>query len=278
MEFPKTLKAVKKADGNLWTIGDALIDECGRPSKNGSNDGSLEKIKAASQYLEAQGFTYKVKTLSNIRVVADIFGSSFRRPGIAWGAHRVAVTPEYLEAIIAGAPKGVKVSQPYIEGIRAAQMADAQAEREAAEEEARKERQKAEKAEAEAKAAAQKAEAAEKAEAEAKLEKAKKKTARAKAKEKEVEQAPKKKQGPPSKEEQSDLALRAKFLSNASRSIKLAQTSAKNIQDYIDRLSPTSVRALTDCALEAANAWTDAANVVRGVTKDHSGHLSVVGE
>jgi hypothetical protein len=42
-------------------------------------------------------------------------------PDIAWGVHRIAETPEYLAAIIAGAPKGTKITQAYIEGIRKAQ-------------------------------------------------------------------------------------------------------------------------------------------------------------
>jgi hypothetical protein len=124
-QFPLTLEAIKEADSNQWAIGDALIAECGPPSERGAKDGSLEDLRAAAQYLASQGFPYKVTTLSQLRVVASTFKSSLRRYGIAWGAHRVAGTPEYLQAIIAGAPKGTKITQPYIEGIRSAQAEDA---------------------------------------------------------------------------------------------------------------------------------------------------------
>jgi flagellar biosynthesis GTPase FlhF len=277
-KYPLTLAAIKTAEQNQWAIGDALIAECGPPSQQQVKDGSYVLLHDAAIYLLAEGFEYNIQTLAMFRNTAHLFRPSKRLANIAFGVHRVAATPEYLEAIITGAPKGTKITQLYVEGIRKAQADTERREREKAEEKARQEREKAEREEAEAKARVREAEAEEKEKAEAELKKAKEKTEKAKNKEAEVKTAPKKKSGFPAEKEVPELAVRAQFTADAIRSVKLARKAVKELKGYLDQLSPVSVRALTEVALEAANAWTEAAHIVRSETKEQRGHLSVVGE
>jgi flagellar biosynthesis GTPase FlhF len=277
--FPLTLAAIKTADRNQWAIGDALLAECGPPSKDGVRDGSYTKLKEAAEYLLGNGYEYAANTLAQFRDIADAFSPSNRRAAVAWGVHRVAGTPEFLEAVMAGAPDGKRVTQPYVEGIRQRIMDEQRREREKAAEKARIERERAEQEEAQARAKAREArEEEEKKAAKTKLAKAEAKTEKAKEKEQETKTAPKKKPGPPAKEDVPLLAIQAQFIADAAQSVKLARLSAKRIQESSDRLNVKGVAALTEAALEAANAWTEAARIVRSEIVNQSGHLSVVGE
>lgn len=286
MEFPLLLKAVEKADNHQWTdqwaIGDALIAECGPPSERGDNDGSFGRIAEASKYLVRKGHdAYTVGWLRQIRETAWNFRNATDRDiQIAWGAYRAAATPEYLKAIIAGAQKGTKITQDYIEGIRRVQAEHARQERE---EQNRKATAAREKAEAEEAAALKRVrdaeEAAEKEAAQAEAKKAARRTERAKEKEQETKVAPRKKAGAPKPEEVPQLVAEMTFMANASRSVVLARQAVKDLQSCLDQLSPKGAKALTSAAIEAANAWSDAAHAIRnGVGGQQDSHLSVVGE
>jgi len=150
MKFPLTLEAIKKGDQNQWAIGDALLAECGPPSTVGMKDGRSPLLQEAAEYLLGKGFESTASTLSWFRCTSYSFKSADRRSGVAWGAHRKAGTPEYLEAIIAGAPKGTNITQDYIEDIRQTQRKELQRKREEENRKAVEAREKAETVEAEA--------------------------------------------------------------------------------------------------------------------------------
>ena len=121
--------------------------------------------------------------------------------------------------------------------------------------------------------------AEEKEAAQAEAKKASRKAEKAAQKERETKVAPKKKPGPPTKEEVPQLVAEMSFLANASRSVVLARQSVKDLESCLEQLSPKSLRALRSSALEAANAWQDAATSLQ----EHFGGsahglLSVVGE
>lgn len=264
-KFPKTLAAIKTAEQDQWAIGDALLAECGPPMKAGAHN--PDTLQEAAQFLLQEGYQYAAPTLNTFRTTAHSFPLASRHRGIAFHAHRVAATPAYLEAILAGAPKG-KVTQAYIQKIRSTQLEKAKREREAAAREAEEARKKAEAEEAAARKKADRDE----------VKNAAEKTAQARAKEQEVRVAPKPKITPPEKEEVSQLEAEAQFLANAAKSVVQAKKASKDIQDVLDHLDGRSVRALTEAALEAANAWTEAAHIVRSEVQNKHGHLSVVGE
>lgn len=278
-KYPLTLTAVKTNDSSQWDIGAALITECGPPSEDTIRDGSHARLAEAAAYLLNEGYKYQVQTLANMRRTAFVFTKSDRFAGIAFNAHRAAGTPEFLKRVVAGAPKGQKITQDYVEGIRSQIIEEQRRERQEAEAEARKEREKAEAAEEKARLKAREAKDKEEQEAaEQKLARAKAKTAQAKTKEQETKTAPKKKVVPPAQDEVPILAIRAGFLADAAHSVVLARKSVKAIKDRMHELTPKAITAMTEAAMEAANAWTEAARIVRSELVNESGHLSVVGE
>jgi hypothetical protein len=276
--YPKTLVAVKAANLDQWAIGDALVEECGPPSKDGVNDGSYNKLKEAAEYLLTHNFEYHVKTLARLRQTAYNFRGSARNPFIAFYTHETAGTPEFLQSVIQGAPKGIRITQAYIEGIKQRLADEVRREREAAAEKAEKEREKAEREEAEARAKAEKASKHEKPKAEAEVAEAVAKTKAAKQEEKKVRNAPKKRSRLPEKDEVPILAIQSEFIADAAYSVKMARLNAKRIREMKDELTAKGITALTEAALEAANAWTEAARIVRSEMVNESGHLSIVGE
>ena len=63
------------------------------------SDGS-KRLQEAALRLDGCGYDQcSIGTLSELRLIVYSFGPSFRRP-VAWGVHRVARTPEFLDAVI----------------------------------------------------------------------------------------------------------------------------------------------------------------------------------
>jgi hypothetical protein len=280
-KFPLTLAAVKKGESSLWDIGDALIKECGPPSEHGRRNGSLNKLEAASGYLrENGGYDYSVTTLSYMRTTAFNFQIAERQSGLSFAVHRAARTPERLEAIIAGAAKGTKITADYVEKVLQAQALQEEMKREADAEAARKKREKAEAKEAEAKRkAAEAKDEAERVKAAKKAKEAEEKTKEARKEEKAVRTAPKPRIGPPpeSPEETTALLGNATFMANAARADRLADEARESIVPLLGVLSPAACAAMVEAALEAANSWRKLADLVKKEHESHE-HLYVVGE
>jgi hypothetical protein len=68
--------------------------------------------------LQENGCDYSIAELSKLRRVAYVFGQSTRRFDISWELYAEAGTPEILEAIIGGIPKGTSLTKSYIASIR----------------------------------------------------------------------------------------------------------------------------------------------------------------
>jgi hypothetical protein len=281
-KFPLTLAAIKKGESSLWDIGDALVKECGPPSENGRRNGGLNKLEAASEYLrENGGYDYSVITLSEMRIAAFNFQVSVRRSGLSFAVHRAARTPEKLQAIIAGAAKGTKITSTYIQKVLQAQALQEEMKREADAEAARKKREKAEEKEAEAKRkAAEAKDEAERVKAAKKAKEAEEKAREARKEEKAVRTAPKPRIGPPppeSPEETTALLGNATFMANAARAERLADEARESIVPLLGVLSPAACAAMVEAALEAANSWRKLADLVKKEHGSHE-HLYVVGE
>ena len=192
MKFPLTVKAAKKSDGDQWALGDALIAECGPPPENGVNDGSYALMLEAEKELWDAGLEYTPSGLANIRATAHAFkASSSRRAGISLHAHPAPGSPEYLDVIVAGAPKGTRITQHYIEAIRKTQRRENIREHERIAQEAEEARLKADQELVEAK----------KTDNQATIAKAARKAEEARIKEQENRRAPRPKVGPPKAEE-----------------------------------------------------------------------------
>jgi hypothetical protein len=64
------------------------------------------------------GCDYSLEELSKLRRVAYVFGRSTRRFDISWELYAETGTPEMLEAIIGGIPKGTPLTKSYIVSMR----------------------------------------------------------------------------------------------------------------------------------------------------------------
>jgi hypothetical protein len=112
----KLLTAAKKAEQNLWAIGDALLAECGPPPSKRNRYTLLREV--AEYLLSEGGYRYDLKTLSELHSVAYAFPPAQRRRDVSWKVHKAARTPEFLDAIIAGTPKETPITARYVEGLR----------------------------------------------------------------------------------------------------------------------------------------------------------------
>ena len=68
--------------------------------------------------MRENGYDCTLEDLSELRRVAYVFGQSTRRSEISWDLHAEAGTPEMLEAIMGGIPKGTPLTKSYIAFVR----------------------------------------------------------------------------------------------------------------------------------------------------------------
>jgi len=99
-EFPRTLAAVQKAEGDQWAIADAVLFEVGPPSEHGVRDNSRARFDECAQYLRERGFEYEPDTLREMRDTARAFPEAARAASCSYQAHRKARSPEMLAEAI----------------------------------------------------------------------------------------------------------------------------------------------------------------------------------
>jgi len=107
-KFPHVLAAAenreKHKSGDLWALGDALIQDIGTPAdRGGGGDGSYAKMKAAARDLKLAGFAdkeYALQSLVNYRTVAFAFPRNRRHPEVAFYNHKRAGSPDFLDWIV----------------------------------------------------------------------------------------------------------------------------------------------------------------------------------
>jgi hypothetical protein len=117
-DYKAILNTVQKRDKALWELGDALVADCGAPDPTSANYAGPGKLRAAWHCLQVNGYDYCIEELSKLRRVAYVFGRSARRFNISWELYAEAGTPEMLEAILGGIPKGTSLTKSYIASIR----------------------------------------------------------------------------------------------------------------------------------------------------------------
>jgi len=267
--YPLTLAAAKKNESSLWDIGDALVKEC--PS-----DGNRD-LKEVAEYLQTNGCEYTDNTLWRLRKAAASFPAKFRRRNLAFEVHSEAETPAMLDAVIKGAPKGTVISSRYVRKIVDQIRDQEERERREAYERAQAKREAAEAKEREKLAKAQQAKNKQERESyEAEHREAQKQTEAARKAERESKTAPKKDATAPKEEEVPLLLVQASFLADAREAARLARRSIKAMANSVEELTPKGVAALTVVALEAANAWTEAAQMVRKEMVEQRGHIAVL--
>lgn len=117
VEFPRTVAAARAKEASQWSLGDALIDEVGKPPEQGAGpDGSYALIERAREVLLKNGVEYAAETLRKIRNTAAAFRPSARRP-VSFHMHREAGTPAALDACIASLPAGEKLTVDFVQAF-----------------------------------------------------------------------------------------------------------------------------------------------------------------
>ena len=117
-DYKAILDTVQKRDKALWDLGDALVADCGAPDPTNASFAGPGKLRAAWRCLQSNGYDFSLAELSKLRRVAYVFGRSTRRFDISWELYAEAGTPEILEAIMGGIPKGTPLNKSYIASIR----------------------------------------------------------------------------------------------------------------------------------------------------------------
>ena len=117
-DYKAILSTAQKRDKARWDLGDALVAECGAPDPTSASYAGPGKLRAVWHYLQENECDYSLEELSELRRVAYVFGRSTRRFDISWELHAEAGTPEILETIIGGIPKGTPLTKSYVATIR----------------------------------------------------------------------------------------------------------------------------------------------------------------
>jgi hypothetical protein len=193
------------------------------------------------------------------RQVSFDFGKNFRRLHIAFGAHDLARSPERLDAIIAGAPDGQKITQDYVREIIAAKHREMVAAHEAEAEKRKEALEKAQKAEEAARKKEREAtDEAEKEKAAKASEKAAKKTAEAQKAARQVRTLPKKRDVVIEKDDdQSLLSISLDLHIGPLEAIKLAKETKEKLEKYAEQITENTRRALLEESIKAANTWRE---------------------
>lgn len=89
-EFQPILDAASEYEASKWVLGNAVLEICGPPGKPGVNNGSLERIKQAAEYLQNNGIDFTAKYLTEMRDISHLFPAAKRlgAAGISWSVFR----------------------------------------------------------------------------------------------------------------------------------------------------------------------------------------------
>jgi hypothetical protein len=132
LKHPRALAIAKRGESALWDMGDYLIEvagasRMGRPTSDRTN----ATVSEVSAELVEQGFEqYSLAYMTSLRNVANAFPKVSRCAGVSFFAHRIAGTPEVLQAVMAAAKaQGRAVSGPFVNLVMKGMDADQRAKR-----------------------------------------------------------------------------------------------------------------------------------------------------
>jgi hypothetical protein len=111
--YGSVLAIMREIDKTLWDIGDALLEEIGRPLR-GVNDQPHKKLEAVAAELIANGCDYSVHQLTRLRQLAHRFPKGRRHPSLFWAVHYEARSPEILDKILKHVPEGQPITVQYV--------------------------------------------------------------------------------------------------------------------------------------------------------------------
>jgi hypothetical protein len=115
--------ALQVGERYQWKVGDELLKLCGPPGEWGltekGNKGSYADLRDVYDKICDRDFNIPgITWLAQVREIAFKFPKAKRHQQFGFWLHVSAGTPEILAAILKGAPKGQRITQDYIRGIR----------------------------------------------------------------------------------------------------------------------------------------------------------------
>jgi hypothetical protein len=119
IKFPRRDAAVGKREGFEWALADAILAECSEPGEDGVRNGSQAKMEAMQKEIaKNHGVDLSVGRIRKLRKAASTFPPGRRRPAVSLEGHLEAGTPEALDALINGAPKGTALTCAVIRQLK----------------------------------------------------------------------------------------------------------------------------------------------------------------
>ena len=125
--FPNSVAAIKRFEANgranaglLWQIGDAILAECGAPSRNGVNNGSHRKLTKLAAVLAKSSMRRSVVWLRKLRDTAHAIPADRRLSGVDFWVHEAAGNADTLGAAEKQAKKrGVELTIRFVREFKA---------------------------------------------------------------------------------------------------------------------------------------------------------------
>lgn len=284
-KYPKTFAAAQQAEISAWAIGDALLEECGAPGDDHSNNDSFAKLKEAQAELEANGIDYIENTLRRYRDTSHHFPHARRRASVSHAVHMECGSPEMLDALLEGWPHNKSMSRNECRQILAeirrrrdeANEAEYNARRSVVEKKVEIATKRVEKAKEAVRTTntldeRRKAEEKRKAE-ERKLNEAKE----------ELHNVPKLPKGDPLAPPRPDTVPQILFSSQLLAAALDAKISAKKVIKMLEEAGdrtydPDQMSAVIEAATETAKLWREISLTLQGKPGLKGSHLTVVGE
>jgi hypothetical protein len=119
VKFPLCDAAVRKTEGGEWELADAILAECSEPGEDGVRNGSQAKMEAMQEEIaKNHGVDLSVERIRKLRKAASTFPPGRRRPAVSLEGHLESGTPEALDALINGAPKGTALTCAVIRQLK----------------------------------------------------------------------------------------------------------------------------------------------------------------
>jgi hypothetical protein len=278
VQFPKTLAACRSADKAQWTIGTALLEECGPPTSHGINDGSHAKIVEVQKELEENGFDYSVITLAKFRNLAHAFVAGPRTARThSYAVYAEASTPDVIARIEQGLPSGTQLTRALVRDMvtrfHEEEVAARQAELERLDKEIREAAERKQDAQ---RAIEQAASESARSAARNRLNRVVAQHEKAVTERRKASILPTRREVVVEPERVPEIISSLEAHTTLQRAIRLAQEVKESVEGSQKELRQSSIDVIVRDALRLADIAHEIANIARNRSKTVAGHLTIV--
>lgn len=258
LKYPKTIEACRDHQRSLWDIGDALVEET-KDRKESLKDVAIELQE--NGLCTANGKLYTVKSLWDIRQIAESFSRSKRKSNLSFTHHREAKTPEALGIAIELAKKSDEIlTCNFVRAALSSSHKRAVEARKSAFQAAKEKKAKAEQSEKDAETLEERRQAKkDKTEANKEYRKAK--------------VLPKQN---PTEDEALISLVASKVQVNSNKARALADETLKTLDERNAELSQAQIDMIVEAALIVAEKWRRVADKARACSTNKRSHIQAV--